>query len=174
VTKHVNKDNVDKKALETIKLQHRLFKSKTEYSKQRFHKVDHDEPNKRTGKFPDISPQSYAEHAKKLSQFLKKAKSIDTSQLPDEEKINNRIFQFQLKSSIENIKFDDYLFPMSGDTGFYFSILTMGDYTQISNAKDAQFYLEELQDLPNYFDQWIENMQLGIKKRKSITSNYLS
>jgi uncharacterized protein (DUF885 family) len=143
-----------------------LFEAKEKYSKSNYHSVDHTDPAKRTGKFPDISPNSYKEHADQLSVFLKKSQSFETSLLTDAENINNRIFQFQIKSVIENISFEDYLFPMSGDTGFYFSVLTMGDYTRISNAKEAQFYLEQLQDLPNYFDQWIANMQLGIKKAK--------
>jgi uncharacterized protein (DUF885 family) len=144
----------------------KLFEEKASYSKSNYHSVDHKDPAKRKGKFPDVSPAGYKEHASQLSVFLKRSQAFDASALSQEDQINNQIFQFQLKSAIDNINFEDYLFPMSGDTGFYFNILTMGDYTRISNVKDAQFYLEQLQDLPNYFQQWIDNMALGIKKGK--------
>jgi len=150
--------------------QHKLFEDYNQFNQSLYHKVDHKDPNKRKGQFSDISPAHYLKVSNKMASFLDRAQKIDLSALSDEEKINNQIFQFQMKSYIESVEFEDYLFPMSGDTGFYFGVLRMGDTTRLNNEKEVIYYLEQLQDLPNYFQQWTDNMQQGINNGKVLPS----
>jgi uncharacterized protein (DUF885 family) len=151
---------------EQLKKQQLLFNDYNQYWDQQEYKADHKKPEMRKGRFADISVEAYQKKLNDFKLFLERAKSINLAVLSREQQINNQILQAQLMSLIESIEFEDYLFPMQGDTGFYFSLLRLGETTQLNNKDEATFYLEKLADMPRYLSQWSNNMDRAISLNK--------
>lgn len=118
------------------------------------------------GGFADISIPAQKRRAKQLKLFLAELKSVPYIKLSNEDQINYQLFEYQLKARLNNLKYETYLFPMEGDTGFYFELLRLADTNVIRGQDDAQYYLETLQAIPEYLSQWRGNMELGISKGK--------
>jgi uncharacterized protein (DUF885 family) len=76
------------------------------------------------------------------------------------------MFEFQLKSQLDWIRFESYLFPMEGDTGFYFDLLRLGQTTSVQNREEVLFYLEKIESIPQFLAEWQANLELAIARGK--------
>ncbi|WP_144395095.1 DUF885 domain-containing protein [Pleionea sediminis] len=145
---------------------HELFEKYSSYVRDLSPRVDHPLNEMSKGGFADISPQAYQQQVKTYRQLLSQLKSIDRESLSEQDKVNFDMFDFRLTSDIENIVHESYLFPMYGDTGFYFDLLRMGETAEIKTKEDAIFYIEKIEAIDSYFKRWQSNLELGVKKGK--------
>ncbi|PWK50024.1 DUF885 domain-containing protein [Pleionea mediterranea] len=148
----------------TVEQLHSIFSDYSRYQKQRYPSVEHPDKDMRKGGFRDLSEAGFQQHQAKLDGFLQRLTEIDYSELSEDEKINADMFRFNVTSEINDIIYDKHLFPMEGDTGFYFDLLRLGDITLIKNEQDALFYIEKLESIPDFLHQW----QLNLKRAVAI------
>ncbi len=117
--------------------------------------------------FLGFKTQSIAEmnvSAGKLRQLLVRSDQLEIEQLTEQQLINLKLFQFVLKSRVEAIDFQAYLFPMMGDTPFFFELIRLPDVYTIKNKASAQRYIRILETIPNYFEVAQSNFQHAIMK----------
>lgn len=145
---------------------HSIFSDYSRYQEQREPSIEHSDPAMRKGGFKDISEAGFNEHQSKLRGFLAQLNEINYDALSEDEKINADMFRFNVTSEINDITYDKHLFPMEGDTGFYFDLLRLGDITLIKNEQEALFYIETLESIPEFLGQWRQNLSQAVAINK--------
>ncbi len=115
-------------------------------------------------KTPDVSPEAKKEQEKYWSEVLERLAKIDYEGLDKKNKINYRIFKFQLEDKVARIGFEDYLMPLNAEGGFYtaFNYAVGGAYFE--EQEDYELYIKNLKKVPQYIDDHIALMRLGMKK----------
>ena len=128
----------------------------------------------------ELLPDVTAEREKKDAEFwkgiLEKLANIDRTKLTKEDRINYDIFKYQLEDKVARIGFEDYLMPLNAEGGFYTNLSYMVRGMSFENADDYEKYLKKLKAIPQFFDDNIGLMRLGMKKGitqpKVIVKNY--
>jgi uncharacterized protein (DUF885 family) len=128
----------------------------------------------------ELLPDVTSERKKKDAEFwkgtLEKLAKIDRNQLTKKDRINYDIFKYQLEDKVARIGFEDYLMPLNAEGGFYTNISYMVRGMSFENADDYEKYLKKLQAVPQFFDDNIALMRLGMQKGitqpKVIVKNY--
>ncbi len=112
----------------------------------------------------DVSESAQQEWLTTSQQYLKKLMLIDKSQLSAEQLINYQIFKQQLVNRIAQLKFKDYQIPFQWDSGFHTIIERFPVETEFNSVEDYQNYLARLKQVPDFFQQHIDNMNAGLKR----------
>ena len=108
---------------ESNKLQ-QIFKDDWDYQIKQSPAGQFSQGDKNTkGGFRDESVAAYQQRLRHAEKVLEDLQQLDAAQLTDLDKINLDIFRFQIRSRMDNIQHQAYLFPMVGDTGFYFGLI---------------------------------------------------
>ena len=107
-----------------------------------------------------------AELEKKDADFaqsqLKALAQIALSGLSETEQISYELLRFSLQNRVDEYKYDMYLNPMQGDSGFHLNL----NYRikPILSHADAKRYLNTLNAIPDFVDEHLVLMREGIKK----------
>ncbi|MEE4245764.1 MAG: DUF885 domain-containing protein [Kangiellaceae bacterium] len=145
---------------------HQIFKDFDSYQDSMSPRYDHDDPKMRKGRMRDVSPEYMQSRMAKAKEFIKRVNKIDDAQLSQDDRISKELFIFNLKTIITGVEYQSYLFPMLGDTGFYFGLLRMGTITRLDKPEKAQFYLEQLASVPTWLKQWQSNLEYAIANNR--------
>ncbi|MCO7226910.1 DUF885 family protein [Pleionea sp. CnH1-48] len=149
---------------ESNKLQ-QIFKDDWDYQIKQSPAGQFNQGDKKTkGGFRDESVAAYQQRLRHAEKVLEDLQQLDVAQLTDLDKINLDIFRFQIRSRMDNIEHQAYLFPMVGDTGFYFGLIRLPETTDIQSEDELRFYLETVQAIPVFLRQWKANMKLGMQQ----------
>lgn len=117
---------------------------------------------KQNRRWPDISIRAInARQAKRLA-VLKKLQSIDLASLPENEKLNYRLFKWKYKTAAEEHQHKWYLLPLNQRGGIQ-DINSLADDMRFSSTKDYDDWLARLQSFPQYMDQTLALLQEGIR-----------
>ena len=138
----------------------------------KFRTKDNDQPTS----LPKISPEIENEKAEYWKSILAKLEKINPKDLTQKDRINYSIFKYQLEDKIARIGFEDYLMPLNAEGGFYTNLSYMVRGLPFETAIDYENYLKKLEAVPQFFDDNMNLMRLGIKKGitqpKVIVKNY--
>ncbi len=96
------------------------------------------------------------------SEQLKILRTIDKNQLSDTEKISFELLKFKLQETINYNSFERYLNPLLSDAGFHASLPYM--VRPLTNYKQTKKYLNKLNTIPTYVDQYLVLIREGLKK----------
>ena len=118
------------------------------------------------------------DYYKKEADFAKKEldilKIINLVELSDTEKISFELLKFELQEKIDFYKYEAYLNPLLSDAGFHTSL----PYQVRDFVSHEQFvsYLNKLNALPKYVEQYTtlmrEGLEKGISQPKIIFNNF--
>ncbi|TDU43094.1 uncharacterized protein (DUF885 family) [Gelidibacter sediminis] len=95
-------------------------------------------------------------------QTLTKLSQIDVTQLPETQRISAELLAFVLQDQIDYYKFEHYLNPLLSDSGFH-SSLNYG-VRPLSNYRQVKSYLNTLNAIPEFVNQNLKNIRLGLQK----------
>ncbi len=125
---------------------------------------------------PDVTSEREQKDAEFWKGILEKLAKIDRTKLTKEDRINYDIFKYQLEDKVARIGFEDYLMPLNAEGGFYTNLSYMVRGMSFETADDYEKYLKKLKAVPQFFDDNIALMRLGIEKGitqpKVIVKNY--
>lgn len=93
---------------------------------------------------------------------LTELSQIDITQLPETQRISAELLAFVLQDQIDYYKFEHYLNPLLSDSGFH-SSLNYG-VRPLSNYKQVKSYLNSLNAIPEFVNQNLKNIRLGLQK----------
>ena len=94
--------------------------------------------------------------------LLSKMSKIDANKLDENDNISYELLSFELLDIIAYYNFERFLNPLLSDSGFHSSLVyhvrPVYNYEQIKN------YLNKLNSIPQYVDQYLPLLRRGIKK----------
>lgn len=112
---------------------------------------------------PDVSKKSQDARLAYWQDILKQLDAIDTANLSPKEAENYRVYRFQIETLISDQVFKLYERPVSGDTSFWSDLTSMAHGT-LRSEDDYRNYIAQLNDMPRYFKDNIDNMRAGLKR----------
>ena len=114
-----------------------------------------------------ISPAERTTHFAKLHQQQQQLKTIARSQLSDEDGLSYDALSALLQLNVEAEQFPDHLLPVSHMDSMPVTLANFGSgqaEQPLKSVADYDAYLKRLSRLPEWIDQSIINMQLGMKQ----------
>ena len=109
-----------------------------------------------------VTKEHYKNEADFANGLLLGLSLIDTTYLDDNDKISFKLLGFKLQDIIDYYEFERHLNPLLSDTGFHSSlgymVRPLYNYNQIKN------YLNKLNAIPDYVDQYFVNLREGLSK----------
>jgi uncharacterized protein (DUF885 family) len=94
--------------------------------------------------------------------YIEKLSLIDTTGLPDQEKLSAELMLRSLIDQQEGAKFKDWEMPVNQFNGFHTDLPQLVTRLQFDEVKDYDNYIERLKKIPKAFSQIMTNMELGI------------
>lgn len=109
-----------------------------------------------------VTKEHYKNEADFANELLLGLSLIDTTYLDDNDKISFKLLGFKLQDVIDYYEFERHLNPLLSDAGFHSSlgymVRPLYNYDQVKN------YLNKLNAIPDYVDQYFVNLREGLSK----------
>ena len=112
-------------------------------------------------RYPDVSPEAYAERLAYWNEALAALAQIPRDALSPEEQINAAVFEQIVTSAAEDARFRTYEAPLNSDSFFWSYLAPRRGF---GDLESYERYVNRLNDLPRYFDQHIANMRAGLAR----------
>lgn len=96
------------------------------------------------------------------SGLTKELDALDSHKLNETDRISAELLRFVLQDKTDFYKFERYLNPLLSDSGFHASLPYM--VHPLTEYKQAITYLEQLNAIPQFVDQHLENLRKGLAK----------
>ena len=109
-----------------------------------------------------VTKDHYRNEADFANELLLGLSLIDTSYLDENDKISYKLLGFKLQDIVDYYEFERYLNPLLSDSGFHSSLGYI--VRPIYNYDQAKNYLNKLNAIPNYVDQYFVNLREGLAK----------
>ena len=104
----------------------------------------------------------YESEAKFAQGLLNQLADLDTNALSENDLISYKLLKFELNDIIDYFNFERFLNPLLSDSGFHSSLNYMvrplGSYSKVKE------YLNKLNSLPEFVDQNLTNIRIGLEK----------
>ncbi len=110
----------------------------------------------------DYSVQAVNASLARGRSYIEKLGIIDTTGLPDQEKLSADLMMRSLIDDQEAAKFKEWEIPVNQFSGFHTDLAQMPNDLPFDTVKDYDDYIVRLQKVPTAFSQITTNMQLGI------------
>jgi uncharacterized protein (DUF885 family) len=110
----------------------------------------------------DYSVQAVNASLARGRSYIEKLGIIDTTGLPDQEKLSADLMMRSLIDDQEAAKFKEWEMPVNQFSGFHTDLAQMPNDLPFDTVKDYDDYIARLQKVPTAFSQITTNMQLGI------------
>jgi uncharacterized protein (DUF885 family) len=114
-------------------------------------------------KLPDLSPKNLASQNKKLKAIYQALLEIDTEELSKGNQINKAVLRYSIKNQLDSYENKEHYMPLTAESGFHVWIANIIEQVNLKSTQDYRDYLSKLAALPEYFQQQIAWMDLGIK-----------
>ena len=109
-----------------------------------------------------VTKEHYKNEADFANELLLGLSLIDTTYLDDNDKISFKLLGFKLQDVIDYYEFERHLNPLLSDAGFHSSLGYM--VRPLYNYNQAKNYLNKLNAIPDYVDQYFVNLREGLSK----------
>ena len=109
-----------------------------------------------------VTKDHYRNEADFANELLLGLSLIDNSYLYENDKISYKLLGFKLQDIVDYYEFERYLNPLLSDSGFHSSLGYI--VRPIYNYDQAKNYLNKLNAIPNYVDQYFVNLREGLAK----------
>ena len=110
----------------------------------------------------DYSVQAVNDSLARGRGYIQQLGAIDTTGLPDQEKLSAELMMRSLIDDQEAAKFKEWEMPVNQFSGFHTDLAQMPIDLQFDSVKDYDDYISRLQKVPKAFSQITTNMQMGI------------
>lgn len=116
------------------------------------------------GKLPDLSPKFLALQNKKLATIYQALINIDNKQLNSTNQINRAVLLYTVKNQLDSYQNKEHYMPLTAESGFHVWITNISQQVNLQSEQDYIDYLSKLRAIPQYFEQQIAWMNLGIQE----------
>jgi uncharacterized protein (DUF885 family) len=109
-----------------------------------------------------FTKEHFESEANFASDLLNQLEYIDTNDLDENNLISYELLKFELNDIVDYYNFERYLNPLLSDSGFHSSLNYM--VRPLSNYKKTIEYLNKLNSLPEFVNQNLNNIRIGLEK----------
>jgi uncharacterized protein (DUF885 family) len=112
---------------------------------------------------PRVDPATQEMRLKYWEDVQRRLDGIERTRLTAKEQVNYDIYRAQIGVLIANQRFRDFEMPANSDTTFWTDI----GYTArrpFRRLEDYQHWIAQMQDIPRYFREQMEEMRAGVKR----------
>jgi uncharacterized protein (DUF885 family) len=112
---------------------------------------------------PKVDPASQAMRLRTWQDVLQRLDTIPRAELSPVEQINFDVYRPQIQALIADQQFREYEMPANSDTTFWTDI----GYTarrQYRRVQDYRNWIGQMQDIPRYFHEQMDEMRAGLKR----------
>lgn len=114
-------------------------------------------------RWPDVSLEAIARRQQHQRDLLERLRQFDASQLSPEDRLNYRLFRWQVELDVEGQPFGWHLVPINQREGIQ-DEGSLGDSLSFDTIKDYEDWLQRIERFPVYMDQTIGLLQEGLKR----------
>ncbi len=118
----------------------------------------------RNNELADMSLEAIERRVERRRDLLRRLEEIDVAGLSAADRINARMFERQLRSSVEGFEFGGYQMPLNADSGFHMGFARMYRPMPFRTADHYDDYIARMRAIPAYFEQQQEHMRAGIDR----------
>ena len=143
-----------------------IYQAEWDWRKKQLLAADESDADEILPHLPDVSATAQAARLKVWQDVLAKISLIPVATLSDTLQVDYLVYKNQIEGLIANQVWRLYEKPSdagSGDTAFW-SDLTETARQTFKNENDYLHYLSQLNDFPNYFQQYLINMRSGLQR----------
>src|SRR4029077_8898114 len=98
----------------------------------------------------------------KQAEFLERFEAIDTTGVPEQERLNKSLMVRDLKEGLEGAKFKNWEIPVAQNYGIQIDTPRFVNYLPFDTVKDFDDYITRLNNVPKQFDDTMDNMRAGM------------
>jgi uncharacterized protein (DUF885 family) len=99
--------------------------------------------------------------------YTQRLSEIDTTGLPDQERLSADLMLRSLIEEQEAAKFKEWQMPVNQFNGFHTDLAQLPGRLQFDSVKDYDDYIARLKKVPTAFSQIMTNMQLGVDEGRT-------
>ena len=118
----------------------------------------------RNDELADMSLEAIERRVERRRDVLRRLEEIDVSGLSAADRINARMFERQLRSSVQGFEFGGYEMPLNADSGFHMGFARMHRPMPFRTADHYDDYIARMRAIPAYFEQQQGHMRAGIER----------
>ena len=118
----------------------------------------------RNDELADVSLEAIERRVERRRDLLRRLDEIDVSGLDAADRINARMFERQLRSSVQGFEFGGYQMPLNADSGFHMGFARMHRPMPFRTADHYDDYIARMRAIPAYFEQQQGHMRAGIER----------
>jgi len=111
----------------------------------------------------DVRPIAQAKRLAYLQQVLADLDALKPADLSPSVAVDYAVYRFDIETRIASLRSRDYEMPANSDTSFW-SDVGYTARTQFKTERDYRNWLNQLHEIPVYFDEQIANMRAGEKR----------
>ncbi len=108
----------------------------------------------------DLSLAAIQRRVEDQRSFLRRLRAIDSSQLPESDRLNHDLFRRQLENAIDGHRFKNYLMPMSQRGGVQ-SLESTAETLRLANVQDYEDWLTRMTRIENVIEQTRDLLEEG-------------
>ena len=118
----------------------------------------------RNDELADMSLEAIERRVERRRDLLRRFEEIDVSGLSAADRINARMFERQLRGSVEGFEFGGYQMPLNADSGFHMGFARMHRPMPFRTPHHYDDYIARMRAIPAYFEQQQGHMRAGIER----------
>ncbi|WP_372371331.1 DUF885 family protein [Candidatus Uabimicrobium sp. HlEnr_7] len=123
---------------------------------------------------PSFKLEAIEKQANENKDFLDRLQQIDAENLSHSDEVNRKIMEQLLDEKLQSFSFQMHLMPISQIHGFHVYLPELPNYTPFETEQDYDIYIERLRNIPQFINEHIELMRIGLEKGYSIPKVALS
>lgn len=113
-----------------------------------------------------LPPMDEATQQKRLvtwQHVLEQLDAINVPRLSPRRAMDFQVYRFQIETLVARLQFKTYQRPLSADTAFWSDIAGVA-HGAFRTERDYRNYISQMNDVPRYFKENIDNMQAGLRR----------
>ncbi len=110
----------------------------------------------------DVSLEATRKDLAKVSGFLRRFESIDTTGFPEQEALNKTLMLRGLQEQLDGARFKNWEMPVNQMGGVHIDTPQFVSLLQFASVKDYDDYIARLKQIPRLFEQVTANMRSGM------------
>ena len=118
----------------------------------------------RNDELADVSLEAIERRVERRRDVLRRFEEIDVSGFSAADRINARMFERQLRSSVQGFEFGGYQMPLNADSGFHMGFARMYRPMPFRTPDHYDDYIARMRAIPAYFEQQQGHMRAGIER----------
>jgi len=124
---------------------------------------DEDSPRAARGELARVDARAQAARLVYWQDVLQRLDALDPAALSAPARIDYAVYRAQVAAFVEAQRFREYEQPVNADSAFW-SDITYIARRPFKTEDEYRSYLEQLADLPRYFDEELANMRAGLAR----------